>query len=336
MANTMSGRGARGSNIGKGAPTPNAVKAQGDKPFEVKVPTVAKAKNEIIIPKIAKGALSKDVGPVVIKQLATAWDDDVKIEQMKVGSEKMKYSALAALTQACVKAARADDSIDLTATTKSGPDGQKAMGVLNDQLGLALGFREVVTVGEGDKAKQRIIWAAAVKQYFPVSGEDKGLPEVKRKDTFRGNFMTQLKKAAMTALGIVDRDIEVKMDTKAGTLSLSGPEIKKQFGAPSVLLNEKQTVQNSKGDDVKLAEKPSFTAIAAKAAEAHGKHVNRSSNTRGAATQSLTNPGLALDGICTSMIQALDRLKEPSKGQIESVKKVESAIDVWLSNNEKD
>lgn len=329
MASTMAGRGARGSNAGKAVP--DALKAN---PPLTAPPT---PKAVAVIPSIKKGALSKDVGPLAIKTLAQVFDDEAKVAQLAHGAEKSRHIVMANLTQAIVKAAKADQSIDLTATVASGDKAAKAMGTLNDQLGIALGFREVVTVGEGDKAKQKIVWAKSVAQFFPVQGDDKDAPEVKRKNTFRGNFVTLLKRCGMTALGIIERNIETSVDKKAGTLMLSGPEIKKQFGTPSVLLNEKQTVQNAKGDDVKLTEKPSFTAIAAKAAVDHGKVINRTSNTRGS-QQTLANPGLALDGICTSMVQALDRLKAPNvtKAQIASVKKVESAIETWLTNNDKE
>lgn len=328
MANTMSGRGARGSARG----TPAAVKAKPT--MTAPAPSAAKAPHQEIIPSIKKGALSKDVGPAAIVALAMSYTDEQKALQLSQGADRKRYEVLSSLTLAISKAAKADTSIDLTATAKVGSDGQKAMNVLNAQLGLALGFREVIQVGKGDKVKDKIVWAKSVAQYFPMPGEDKDLPEVKRKDSFRGNFMTTLKKAAMTALGINERGIDAKMDKKEGTLMLSGPEVKKQFGQPSVLLNEVQSI--AKGDEkVKLTEKPSFTAIAARAGEAHGKPVHRGSNTRGAAAQSVANPGLAFEAICKSMTQALERMKSPTEAVIKLVQGVESAVDLWLSNNAK-
>lgn len=288
-----------------------------------------------LIPRVNSKALSKDVGPAAVKLAFQSETDAVKAQQLGEQAKKSKYAVMAMLTQAIVKAARADKTIDLTATAKSGPDGAKAMNTLNDQIGLALGLREVITVGEGDKAKEKVVWTAAVKAFFVPDTADKDSDLYKKVTAFRGNFVTQMKRAAMAAMGIVTRDIETKIDKESGTLLLSGPEIKKQFGQPSVLLNERQTVANTKkgGDDIKLKEKPSFTAIAAKAKEAAGgAPVNRSSNTRGAAAQSVSNPGLALAGICKAMIEALQRTKDPTKAMIQSVKSVESTVELFLSN----
>lgn len=290
-------------------------------------PVVEVATREIVIPKISAKAMSKDVGPLAIAALAQSLGDDQKAVALAQGAERKRYEVLSSLTLAISKAAKADPSIDLTATTRVGPEGTRAMGVLNDQLGIALGFREVAEV----KGKQRLVYAKAVAQYFPQTGEDKDLPEVKRKGSFRSNFLTTLKKAAMTALGLNERGIDAKYDKKEGTLMLAGPEIKKQFGQPSVLLNEVQRPQKG-NEKIELKEKPSFTAIAAKAAEAHGKVINRTSNTRGGAAQAVANPGLAFATICKGMIQALERTKDPSPAVIKHAQSVESALDIWLGN----
>lgn len=300
---------------------------------KTKVAPVAKVENAdvVVIPKVKASAMSKDIGPLVIKGLSQAYDDETKGRELLAGSEAKKYNLLANLTQGIVKAAKADTSINLAIA--SGTDTKK-QGYLNDQIGIALGFREVVTVGSGDKAKQRVQYAASVMQFFPMPNEDKSTTEYKRKTTMRSNFLHMVKKCQLAADGIIQNDISIKMDKESGTLLLEGPAIKKQFGAATVLLNEKQTVTDKKGVETKLTEKPSFTALAAKAKESHGGTISRHSNTRGLSAQ-MSNPGQALNALCKSMCEMLARVKEPGTAQITSVKSVESAIETWLSNWDK-
>lgn len=303
-----------------------AIKAQ-----KVVAPDPVVQTTDVIIPKIKAGAVSKDVGPAVIKALAVAYEDESKGRELIAGAQNKQYNSLSQLTQAIVKAAKADTSIDLSIASVQDA---KRQAYLNDQIGLALGYREVLTVGQGTQQKQRVGYAASVVSFFPMPAEDKTTDAYKRKTTLRSNFLHMLKKCQLAADSIIQRDIDVKMDKASGTLLLSGPAIKKQFGAASVVLNEKQTVQDAKGEDFKLTERPSFTALAAKAKESHGGTLHRGSNTRGTGTQ-LSNPSAALDSLCKSMIEMLARTKEPSKAGIDCVKKVESAIDTWLTNWDK-
>jgi len=204
--------------------------------------------------------------------------------------------------------------------------------LLNNQIGIALGYREVVTMGEGDKARDRVVYARAVERYFPSAKDAKDSPEAKRKATLRSNFIHMVKKCAMTAAGIIEKDMTAAMDKESGTLRLSGPAVKKQFGAGSVLLNEKQTV--GEGDKaIKLTEKPSFTAIAAKAAESHGKIVHRASNTRG--RQLNVSPEDAVSGLCKSLIAAIERIGGKITDTVKtSLESVVSAIDKALDATE--
>jgi hypothetical protein len=286
-----------------------------------------------IIPKIKAGAMSKDVGPIVIAGLAQAYADETKGRELITGAQSKTYNLLAQLTQAIVKAAKADTSIKLSVA--SGTDA-KAQGLLNDQIGIALGFRDVITVGSGDKTKQRVTYAKSVAQFFPMPNEDKQSDAYKRKTTMRSNFLHMVKKCELAADAIIQQDMDVKMDKASGSLMLSGPAVKKQFGQASVVLNEKQTVTDSKGNETKLNERPSFTALAAKAKESHGGTIHRGSNTRGDAATQLSNPGQALNALCKSVIEMLARVKNPGPAQITSVKQVESAIDTWLTNWAKD
>lgn len=295
-------------------------------------PVPAPAK-EITVPKIKASAMSKDVGPAAVIALFKADQDVAQATALTAGAERKRYDTKTSLTLAIVKAATADKSIDLTATAKPDKEGKAAMSVLNDQLGIALGLREVVDNAEG---KPRVVWSKAVRQYFPLAGEDRKDPAVKRKETFRGNFVTQLKNCALVALGILDNGMTAKANKEHGTLQLSGPAVKKQFGMDNVLLNETKVQKDAKGKEVELAEKASFTAIAAKAKEDHGGTARRGSNTRGAAATakaSALSPDKALAGICSAMVDALQKVKTPSAAMVEEVRKVENAIDQWLGEH---
>lgn len=311
---------------GKAPIDPVSAKAEKD--------AVVTAENHALIPQIKARAMSKDIGPAVIASLAQAYIDETKARELMQGAQSKAYHSLARLTEGIVKAVKNDGSIVLRAAFVGGKDGAQDMAHLNDQLGIALGFREIITVGTGDKAKQRVVYATSCSQYFPKPGENKESEEYKQKNTIRSNFLHMLKKCVQAADAIITQQVDVKMDKTAGTLLLSGPSIKKQFGQNSVLLDEKKNIIDKAGNKVELKERPSFTAMAAQAAAAHGRPIHRGSNTRGAGVQ-MSNPGQALDGLCKAFVAAIERVSKPSPAQIVTVKTVESAIDAWLTTWDK-
>lgn len=282
-----------------------------------------KPPKEIVV--IKAGALSVDVGPMVLAGLSKSYEEEGKARQILQGVESKRFDLLAMTTSAIVKAAKADTSIDLTATF----DGDvKKMNVLNDQLGLALGFREVTTTTSGDKEVKKIGYAKSVLKYFPGPKDDKKAAETIKKATLRSNFLHMLKKCAQAASAIVEKDITVRKDATSGTLMLSGPAIQKQFGQESVLLNDKLTV--GEGDNAKkLNAKPSFTAIAKMGAEAAGKTLNKRPDSR--ISGNAVDPDTAVQSICNTLVQALGKLKSaPIPKTMEGLKAVQSAIDKAL------
>lgn len=277
-----------------------------------------------LVPTIKAGAISKDVGPMVIMGLAKAYEDEAKANALIDAVKAKRYDLLAATTQAIVKAAKADDSIDLSAAFK---DNKKALNMMNAQIGLALGFREVETTGEGDKAKSRLVYAKSVSKYFPTAKDPKDAPATIQKATTRSNFMHMIKKCAMASHAIVLNDLDVKKDVKTGTLLISGPEITKTFGTESVLLDEKITVGEGE-TKTKLKKKPSFTALGEMAAASEGKVVAKrgQSGTSGTAI----DPGMAIQSICTSLLTTLPKIKTLDPKTAESLKAARSAIDSAL------
>ena len=90
---------------------------------------------------IKKSALSVDVGPRVIHAMFGMEERvGALVEELHTLRGVKRYEQLSELTLAVAKAARADNNIDLAATYSGD---KKAMEKLNDQLGIALGFREV-------------------------------------------------------------------------------------------------------------------------------------------------------------------------------------------------
>jgi hypothetical protein len=274
-----------------------------------------------LVPTIKTGALSKDVGPMVIAGLAKAYEDEKKANELIDAVKAKRYDLLAATTAAIVKAAKADDSIDLSAAFK---DNKKAINLMNAQIGLALGFREVETVGDGDKAKSRLVYAKSVSKYFPTAKDPKDAPATIQKATTRSNFMHLVKKCAMAAHAIVLKDLDIKKDAKTGTLQITGPAVNKTFGAESVLLDEKITVGEGE-NKTKLKKKPSFTALAEMAAESEGKVVAKRGQTGTSGTA--IDPSVAIQSVCTSLLSILPKLKALDPKTTESLKAARTAID---------
>lgn len=276
------------------------------KKSQVKAKVDAEDESTGLVPVIKKGALSVDVGPIVIAGFARTKEDETTAQAVLKEVAAKRYDLLSQLTLGIIKAATVDHSIDLTVAF--GKDA-KQQAYLNDQLGIALGFREVQTLNPGTKEeKKRVAWSKEVAPYVLSTSDEKNTDIGKRKSTVRSNFIHALKKCCMAAQGIIDNKIKAKHDKDEGTLQLSGPAVKTIFGAPTVHLNEKQTVGT--GDKaVKLTEKPSFTALAAKAGEKRGAPINRVSGTRGKA-KALTNPTEALRDMAKSFLSIVNNLKD--------------------------
>lgn len=295
---------------------------KGPKPANTKGAVIApEATEKNVIATVKTGALSTDIGPMVISGLSTAYVEEAKANAIIESVKTKRYDLLSAMTMAIVKAGKADDTINLAAAFK---DDKKGASLLNDQLGLALGFREVTTVGEGDKAKQKIGYAKTVLKFFPGPKDEKDGPDYNRKATTRSNFLHMLKKCAQAAHGIIVSDLTMTKDKTSGTLRLEGPSLTKQFGAASVLLDEKLTVKDEKGE-TKLKERPSFTSIARMGAEAEGKVLptRKQSGVGGPAI----DVDIALQSLCNSLTAALSKITtKPNAKSIEALKVAQAAI----------
>jgi hypothetical protein len=270
--------------------------------------------------------MSVDVGPRVLASLDKTFKDEAKVNDMLTDIKAKRFDALALTTEAIVKAAKADDSINLAAAFAGDT---KQMNVLNDQIGLALGFREKVEVVDGKGAKTyKIATAKAVVKYFPGPKDDKKSLEYQRKNTFRSNFLHLVKKCAQAAHAIIEKDMKIAIDKESGTLQLTGPEVKKVFGQETVLLNDKVTVGD--GENVTtLKAKPSFTAIAKLGAAAEGQTLQTRKDSRVAS--GAVDPQVAVQSIAHSLVQALNKMTDkPDAKTVEALESAYSAIDKVL------
>lgn len=268
-------------------------------------------------------ALSTDLGPVIIATLAKTYDDEAKANEMLKGIDAKRYDLLANTTMAIVKAYEADDSISSSAAFS--PD-KKVVQKLNDQLTIALGVREYQEV----KGKQKLVYAKAVAKYFPTAKDPKGAPATVRKATLRSNFIHMLKKCAQAATAIVEKDMDAKMDTEAGTLLISGPTVEKAFGVKEVLLNEKQNIKVEGQDKpLELKQRPSFTALGNIAAVDHGAVIKGGSSDR--TKKAIVDPDLAMESLADTVVKAVSRLSKLTDKQRTALESIKSAVDKALS-----
>lgn len=269
-----------------------------------KAAAVAVEASTAVIPRVAKGALSLDVGPMVIAGFAKVNTDTEQATAMLQGARAKQYDLQSMLTLAIVKAAVADKSIDLTVAF--GEDNKKKI-YLNNQLGVALGFKVVANV----KGKEVLTYAPKVVQFFPQQGVEKDSEAYKRASTFRTNWSHRLTQCIQAAAGINAAGHTATIDKETKTLRLSGAGIKKQFGSDSVLLNEKQTQENKKGEDVKLKEKPSFTAIAVKAGEQIAGKIVQTGGHGTNRSRVAVSPEAAIKSLAEGMVAAIQKLIAP-------------------------
>lgn len=297
--------------------------------------------------KLKNSALSTDIGPRAIAIMAGEKADEAEIVRLNQDIAAKRYEAQSIITEGIVKAALADDRVDLSLAFSSDT---KQKEYLNNQIGLALGFREIVR-GEPDKngvAWDKFVNAKAVAQYLPMPGEtEENTPNFRVKNTFRGNFITRVQQCAKAAAAIIENKMTAKYDKTAGTLMISGPAVKKHFGQDNVLLDQKQRVTAKDGKPVDLSEKPSFTALAAMGAVAHGKEgaVPRGSNTRGAGAPVgkgtgkgivALSPSAALESMAKAFVTTIEKLDQAlSKSTIAALESVMNACEVKLANSAK-
>lgn len=284
---------------------------------EDKISTGQSASVELI--QVSKKAMSVDVGPIVVAGFADWTQGDTELRSKMQELSGKRYDLLQKLTMGVRKAAENDDNIDLA--VYFGAD-SKAISAMNDRLGVALGIRVAKIVGEGDKAKQKIEYAPEVLSYFP-SKED-GPEQKAKKKTLQSNFLHALKKCAQAAEGMISNNIVAKEDKKTGTMLISGPSVKKEFGVDSVLVNEKQKIEGKKGETVTLKAKPSFTQLASMGARKHGTELAKRKDSR--VQQVAVDQTKLLEETVKTLVSLAGKIEQPTDKQIKLLDKAFSAI----------
>lgn len=277
-----------------------------------------------VVPHINPKAIQKDLGPQIARMFAGVEEAKSEVERLRKEIGDKNYAAIAKLTMGVYNVAKIDNNVALA--DHFSEDSKRKL-VLNESLYLAMGFKEVIKVGGGNKV-DRVVWSRNLADLLPQHGEAPDTPEYERKNTFRTNLSKQLNKAIGAALDLHKRHIVAKEE--GGTLLISGPEVQKQFGAPQVALNERinQGVAGSDGKASKLKEKPSFTALYNNAAKSEGHAVRSGSNDR--TNKVLTDPSAAIVEVGTILLNALSRVAEPdkiTKPAMETLEKIADALD---------
>src|SRR5258705_1611475 len=284
----------------------------------------------LVVRVLKPGAMSVDVGPVVLAAIGAFTRAEREIGELRRSAEQKQYEALARMTAGIVKAAKADNSIRLEQVF-TGDKASKAR--MNNQIYLALGLKQVYTVGKEGAQKQKFDWTPEAATLVKPNKDDP-TDVTNQKGTIRTNLAHMLTKCTQTAVGIVDEGLTIATDKVSGSLMLTGPTMQKHFGEASVVLNEKQTVQikDKKGNvtgEKKLLAKPSFTEIAKRAAEAHGKvHAARVDSRVGATV----DPNKHLVDLAGMLLKAVQKLTDPIATSVKTaLESVMNAIDEKLA-----
>lgn len=274
-----------------------AIKAKG----AAKAAASEKVSQELVVRRLNANALSVDVGPMVLKTIASANATIEEANAAILAAKQKQYHTLAITTEAIVKAAKADPAINLN---HAFGDNKALKKHLTEQLLIALGVKEVFVMESG---KQSVVYTKAAKPFFPDGTDAKDSPEYRRKRTTLQNFSHMMTKCTEAAAGIIDMNATVNYDTKHGTLLLAGPSVEKHFGTDKgdkVALNEKQ----AEG----MKAKPSFTELQRVAQlnrnvvkQARGR-VNTGPATQG---QGVTDPDKAIVAMLQSLAKALENFK---------------------------
>lgn len=286
-------------------------KAKGDTGKE---PKAAKASTAVAM--LKQSALSTDVGVKVLETLDKTAKDEAKFREGLAGVEARRFEALSITTNAIVKAASADEAIDLNAAFSTDRARQNK---LNAQIYIALGVKELMTFKGG---KTTVVTSKAAAKFFSTGKEDKNSPAYKAKKTMATNFAHLVKKCAQAAAGLIDMSAVVKTDKEAGTLLISGPKVKAAFGVDEVTLNEKRV------DGMKEGLKPSYTEVARIAATNRDVvHTTRKDSRSAAITADK-----AIIAQCESLVASLGKFKGDVTDDMKAaLVKVGDAIDNYIS-----
>lgn len=305
----------------------------------------AEASTAVTVPKLNPDALSVDVAPRVLSMLTDAEKAEQKLHEQERKVEGTRYAARKEIVLAMLKAAAADTQIDLHNYYRD----TKAVTRINEQIGLALGWRAITTktVGKGDKMRtiESTVYSPSVSKFFP-SDKD-GPTERSKKTNFRTNFLHLIKECGQAAATILAEGMKVEEVPAEQTLMLTGPAVEKHFGVAEVVLNEKQVVPviddetgeqatdtEGKPLETKLSVKPSLTAIAKMGAAKRQPQAAGSGTGKAGAGKAKEPPivgDAAFVSLCETLLKAINRIEgRPTDKQKRAMEQVANAIEAKL------
>lgn len=267
-------------------------------------------------------AIAPEVGNRALTEMAAAQRSFEKADAIKKQAQTKEYATLAGLTMVFVAASEimdtTDNPLDLPAFVEQDVD-KSRLSRAKDQLYLLLGLKAPSTPDATGKIYNR--WTkTAIDKMIAQADNPKDYKKTKdgkstitepgqRKRTLFSNFSRQMVKAAQAALDIQERKLIASFNEDEGTLQISGPEVKAQFGIETVLLNERQKVKNDKGEETSLTVRPSFNRLASTAAERYGHTNARQSQARKTEAPAIDSD-TAFKTLCVSLQKAMSKLKD--------------------------
>lgn len=286
----------------------------------------------VSVPQVKAGALSLDLGPMIAKAITQFVEGDIELKAQRSLQAERDYTLSSMITEACVKMARADQSIDFTVML--GKEQEKKV-AHNKKVYYALGLKDIVMRGKEGKQEAVFDWnpKTEVGKYLGVNEKDP--PEVKeKKEQYRANLTTLLTKCQKAALWLLEaKGVEFKHDQESGTLMLTGPGVQGIYGAPVVLVNQKaeQPLRDAQGKDmgstVNLKAKPSFTDMARRAAESHGKVLATRADSR---IKQFDDKHAQVIHMCDLFTKLLEKYEDPNDAAIKALESLMTAIEETL------
>src|SRR5262245_42034439 len=124
-------------------------------PQKTEAKAEAKAPAQDLV-KVNAKAMQVGIGPEVIGLLDRALNEETKAHEMLDGVKTKRYDAISKFVLGILHAANNDKAIDLSAAFSGD---KNRMNKLNNQIGIALGYRELQETADGENTVQRVVVA---------------------------------------------------------------------------------------------------------------------------------------------------------------------------------
>lgn len=296
------------------------------------VVSAAPTSTAVAAPVLKPGAMSVDLGPAIAQSIAKFTEADAELQRQKADFNERDYKVSAMITTACVKMTLADPTVDFTVIM--GKD-KVAKEELNKRVYFGLGLKEMSTRGKAGKEEQVFDWVKSTAVGQLLGDNEKDTPEIKaKKSDYRKNLMHKLAQCQKAALFLIEnKNIKATHHEESGTLLLTGPGVQSIYGAPTVLLNQsvKQPLRDAEGNDqgskVQLKAKPSYTDLARRASEAHGKVIMTRADSR---PKQFDDQHAQVVHFCDMFMKILEKYQSPNEAATKALEDLANAIEETL------